>query len=126
MLTSKRIANNGNEDNHATVKPSTSNSKKFSFLASQPKLLEEVSVRESESAKDFGPDVETYHDENGRLRVSRVRGLGIRMTRDLQRNLDLMEEYEQEKRKASSYMNPEGSCKVVGKEFVREVKMQLR
>ncbi|PKA54841.1 DNA repair protein UVH3 [Apostasia shenzhenica] len=42
-----------------------------------------------------GHNVETYLDDTGRVRVSRVRGLGIRMTRDLQRNLDLMKEYEQ-------------------------------
>ncbi|RAL46874.1 hypothetical protein DM860_005153 [Cuscuta australis] len=42
-------------------------------------------------------DVETYLDERGRLRVSRVRAMGIRMTRDLQRNLDLMKEIEKEK-----------------------------
>ncbi|CAH9090713.1 unnamed protein product [Cuscuta europaea] len=42
-------------------------------------------------------DVETYLDERGRVRVSRVRAMGIRMTRDLQRNLDLMKEVEQER-----------------------------
>ena len=45
---------------------------------------------QSPSAEDFGPDVETYRDERGRTRVSRVRGLGMRMTRDLQHNLDLI------------------------------------
>ncbi|CAI9758615.1 unnamed protein product [Fraxinus pennsylvanica] len=50
-----------------------------------------------ETAEAFHDDVETYLDERGRLRVSRVRALGIRMTRDLQRNLDLMKEIEQEK-----------------------------
>ncbi|CAN1153497.1 DNA repair protein UVH3 [Linum perenne] len=39
-------------------------------------------------------DVETYTDERGRIRVSRVRAMGMRMTRDLQRNLDLMKEIE--------------------------------
>lgn len=46
----------------------------------------------------FNDDVETYLDERGRVRVSRVRAMGIRMTRDLQRNLDLMKEVEQDKR----------------------------
>ncbi|KAI7741378.1 hypothetical protein M8C21_000838 [Ambrosia artemisiifolia] len=41
--------------------------------------------------------VETYKDERGRVRVSKVRAMGIRMTRDLQRNLDLMKEIEQHK-----------------------------
>lgn len=106
MLTSSGIANSGNQDNQALAKPSTST--KSSFLTSQSKLLKDVSV--DESAKDFGPDVETYLDEKGRLRVSRVRGLGIRMTRDLQRNLDLMEEYEQEKRKRDNCIDSEPSC----------------
>lgn len=102
MLTSRGIANSGNQDPQALAKPSTS-----TILTSQSKLLKDVSV--DESAKDFGPDVETYLDEKGRLRVSRVRGLGIRMTRDLQRNLDLMEEYEQEKRKRDNCIDPEPS-----------------
>lgn len=51
-------------------------------------------VTETVKAHD---EVETYVDERGRLRVSRVRALGIRMTRDLQRNLDLMKEIDQEK-----------------------------
>ncbi|KAH6774456.1 5'-3' exonuclease family protein [Perilla frutescens var. frutescens] len=51
----------------------------------------------AESEKTFNDEVETYLDERGRLRVSRVRALGIRMTRDLQRNLDLMKEMDQEK-----------------------------
>jgi DNA excision repair protein ERCC-5 len=46
---------------------------------------------------DFGPDVETYRDERGRIRVSRVRAMGIRMTRDIQRNLDFIKENEQVK-----------------------------
>ncbi|KAK9061726.1 hypothetical protein SSX86_018909 [Deinandra increscens subsp. villosa] len=47
--------------------------------------------------KAFNEDVETYRDERGRVRVSKVRAMGIRMTRDLQRNLDLMKEIEQDK-----------------------------
>lgn len=51
----------------------------------------------AESEKAFNDEVETYMDERGRLRVSRVRALGIRMTRDLQRNLDLMKAMDEEK-----------------------------
>ncbi|CAA6669033.1 unnamed protein product [Spirodela intermedia] len=47
-------------------------------------------VNEDALTEDFGHDIETYRDERGRMRVSRVRGLGIRMTRDLQHNLELM------------------------------------
>ena len=50
-----------------------------------------------EPASVFNDDVETYLDERGRVRVSRVRAMGIRMTRDLQRNLDLMKEIEQDR-----------------------------
>uniref|UniRef100_A0A0E0KA92 DNA repair protein UVH3 n=1 Tax=Oryza punctata TaxID=4537 RepID=A0A0E0KA92_ORYPU len=49
----------------------------------------------SEPLGSFGPDVETYRDERGRIRVSRVRAMGIRMTRDIQRNLDFIKEHEQ-------------------------------
>ncbi|OMO88684.1 Drug/metabolite transporter [Corchorus capsularis] len=58
-------------------------------------MLKESAPNEPNSAPD--EDVGTYLDERGRVRVSRVRGLGIRMTRDLQRNLDLMKEVEQER-----------------------------
>ncbi|XP_064950457.1 DNA repair protein UVH3-like [Musa acuminata AAA Group] len=92
--------NSENGDHYSLAKQSTSNSAKCSLLSSQPKLVKEVSV--SKRVKDFGPDVETYCDENGLVRVSRVKGLGIRMTRDLQRNLDLMEKYEQEKRRGDN------------------------
>lgn len=51
----------------------------------------------SKHLRNFGPDVETYRDERGRIRVSRVRAMGIRMTRDIQRNLDFIKENEQVK-----------------------------
>ncbi|KAL0350981.1 UNVERIFIED_CONTAM: DNA repair protein UVH3 [Sesamum radiatum] len=62
-----------------------------------------------ESEKSFHDDVETYLDERGRLRVSRVRALGIRMTRDLQRNLDLMKEIDQEKADTDQEKNMEST-----------------
>ncbi|KAF9626310.1 hypothetical protein IFM89_032159 [Coptis chinensis] len=74
---------------------STSSSTNHISAVPQPSI-------ETESGRDVPEshlnDVETYVDERGRLRVSRVRAMGIRMTRDLQRNLDLMKEIEQEKR----------------------------
>lgn len=73
--------------------------------ASQSKSATEVSI--SELIREFGPDVETYRDERGRVRVSRVRGLGMHMTRDIQRNLDLMKEYEREKVWGESCKDPE-------------------
>ncbi|KAI3963309.1 hypothetical protein MKW98_022731 [Papaver atlanticum] len=56
---------------------------------------------------DFDDGVERYLDDRGRLRVSRVRAMGIRMTRDLQRNLDLMKEIEQDKMKDQNSSNLE-------------------
>ncbi|XP_024046227.1 DNA repair protein UVH3 isoform X2 [Citrus clementina] len=50
-----------------------------------------------ESRKSFADDVETYLDERGRVRLSKVRAMGIRMTRDLQRNLAMMKEIEQDR-----------------------------
>ncbi|KAK9741356.1 hypothetical protein RND81_03G099400 [Saponaria officinalis] len=41
-------------------------------------------------------EVETYLDERGRVRIHRSRAMGIRMTRDLQRNIDLIKESEHE------------------------------
>ncbi|KAK4417739.1 DNA repair protein UVH3 [Sesamum alatum] len=62
-----------------------------------------------DTEKAFHDDVETYLDERGRLRVSRVRALGVRMTRDLQRNLDLMKEIEQEKADTDQEKNKEST-----------------
>ncbi|XP_056169922.1 DNA repair protein UVH3 isoform X2 [Syzygium oleosum] len=50
----------------------------------------------NKSRISFKDGVETFFDERGRIRVSRVRAMGIRMTRDLQRNLDMMREVEQD------------------------------
>ncbi|KAF9663469.1 hypothetical protein SADUNF_Sadunf17G0053700 [Salix dunnii] len=55
------------------------------------------SAQDESSSRSFDDDVETYHDERGLTQVSRVRAMGMRMTRDLQRNLDLMKEIEKEK-----------------------------
>ncbi|KAJ8457913.1 hypothetical protein OPV22_030839 [Ensete ventricosum] len=107
QVLASRGVNSGNGDHYSLAKQSTSGSGKGSLLSSQPKLVKEVSV--SKHVKDFGPDVETYCDENGRVRVSRVKGLGIHMTRDLQRNLDLMEKYEQEKRRGDNSSDLEAS-----------------
>ncbi|KAG7981920.1 hypothetical protein I3843_04G023000 [Carya illinoinensis] len=58
-----------------------------------------------ESRRVFDDNIETYTDERGHVRVSRVRAMGIRMTRDLQRNLDLMKEVEQESTNARKIAN---------------------
>lgn len=49
--------------------------------------------------------IQTYLDERGHFRVSRLRALGMRMTRDIQRNLDLMREIEQERTNANKAAN---------------------
>ncbi|KAJ8424494.1 hypothetical protein Cgig2_006917 [Carnegiea gigantea] len=49
-----------------------------------------------EPVGDFANEIQTFLDERGRMRVSRRRAMGIRMTRDLQRNIDLMKELEKE------------------------------
>ncbi|XP_065878915.1 DNA repair protein UVH3 isoform X2 [Euphorbia lathyris] len=63
-------------------------------IASTSKSSTVTAFVQDESSRAFDEDVETYVDESGRIRVSRVRAMGMRMTRDLQRNLDLMKEVE--------------------------------
>uniref|UniRef100_A0A7I4ABB3 DNA repair protein UVH3 n=1 Tax=Physcomitrium patens TaxID=3218 RepID=A0A7I4ABB3_PHYPA len=49
---------------------------------------------DSDVIKNSDSTVQTYVDEKGRTRVSRVRGMGVLMTRDLQWNLYLMKDVE--------------------------------
>ncbi|KAI9084232.1 hypothetical protein K1719_033739 [Acacia pycnantha] len=51
----------------------------------------------NEAGSPSDENIETYQDERGQFRVSRLRAMGMRMTRDIQRNLDLMKEIEQER-----------------------------
>eukprot|EP00850_Spirogloea_muscicola_P005046 SM000022S07260 [mRNA] locus=s22:839411:846038:- [translate_table: standard] len=51
---------------------------------------------QSDSDKVGRSSVPLYRDSNGIVRVSRRRGMGLRMSRDLQHNLNLMREKEQE------------------------------
>lgn len=67
------------------------------FRSNSASSSKTVKPPNSKPFRDFGPDVETYRDERGRIRVSRVRAMGIRMTRDIQRNLDFIKESEQVK-----------------------------
>ncbi|CAK8532647.1 unnamed protein product [Lathyrus sativus] len=50
-----------------------------------------------EPSEPVDESIETYLDEWGRVRVSRSRAMGMRMTRDIQRNLDLMKEIEHDR-----------------------------
>jgi DNA excision repair protein ERCC-5 len=51
----------------------------------------------NDSSEPVDESIETYLDERGRFRVSRSRAMGMRMTRDIQRNLDLMKEIEHDR-----------------------------
>ncbi|PSR87598.1 DNA repair protein [Actinidia chinensis var. chinensis] len=65
-------------------------------IASTKKSNAETGSIADDPERVFDGDIQTYLDERGHVRVSRVRAMGIRMTRDLQRNLDLMKEIEQD------------------------------
>lgn len=61
----------------------------------------------NEPSEPVDESIQTYLDERGRFRVSRVRAMGMRMTRDIQRNLDLMKEIEQERTHVNKAANIE-------------------
>ncbi|KAK1291939.1 DNA repair protein UVH3 [Acorus calamus] len=96
VLTSARLGKDQDGGHHATSKEpilsGTSNSKQsacqFSSLSG---------FTDGQPTEKFDHSVGTYRDESGRFRVSRLRGLGIRMTRDLEQNLRLIKELEQER-----------------------------
>ncbi|KAK9117156.1 hypothetical protein Sjap_016103 [Stephania japonica] len=86
---------------HGTIEKgkNSSDATKYIPSAGQPTSVPGSEVDEPTSS--LGDDVGTYVDERGRLRVSRVRAMGICMTRDIQRNLDFLKELEQDKLKES-------------------------
>ncbi|KAK3148057.1 hypothetical protein QOZ80_3BG0290070 [Eleusine coracana subsp. coracana] len=86
----------GKEQDCDTVRP-RKEINSAAFRSNSASSSRTVKPPNSEPLKDFGPDVETYRDDRGRIRVSRVRAMGIRMTRDIQRNLDFIKENEQVK-----------------------------
>ncbi|KAK3018281.1 hypothetical protein RJ639_003549 [Escallonia herrerae] len=92
VFTSAGLDRNSNEQRQTpTERPSDS----LDGIVSNKKsnAARELVVDEPSSVLD--DDIDTYLDERGRVRVSRVRAMGFRLTRDLQRNLDLMKEAEQ-------------------------------
>ncbi|CAK9161316.1 unnamed protein product [Ilex paraguariensis] len=95
VLTSSGVEKNGNEQCQTSVSHPSSDSLGGVAFGKMPNAGTE-SVGD-EPVGVFDGDVETYLDERGRVRVSKVRAMGICMTRDLQRNLDLMKEIEQER-----------------------------
>ncbi|KAL9230568.1 hypothetical protein vseg_005905 [Gypsophila vaccaria] len=63
-------------------------------------IADVVAASGSQADVEGGPaaaaEVETYLDDRGRTRIHRRRAMGIRMTRDLQRNIELIKESEHE------------------------------
>lgn len=92
-MLAKQVESNGNADSNI-VKKYTPVDPSILSAATTSSTAAVAPINELES--NFGSEIETYKDERGRVRVSRSRGLGIRMTRDIQRNLDFIKEYEQE------------------------------
>ncbi|XP_034207461.1 DNA repair protein UVH3 isoform X2 [Prunus dulcis] len=98
VLASARADKNGDKQQAPKEHPSN-------FRNSVPSTNNVTGATPDESTSVFDDNIETYLDERGHLRVSRVRAMGIRMTRDLQRNLDLMKEIEQEKTNTNKIIN---------------------
>ncbi|PQM32906.1 DNA repair protein UVH3 isoform X2 [Prunus yedoensis var. nudiflora] len=98
VLASARADKNGDKQQPPKEHPSNSRN-------SVPSTSNVTGATPDESTSVFDDNIETYLDERGHLRVSRVRAMGIRMTRDLQRNLDLMKEIEQEKTNTNKIIN---------------------
>ena len=93
-LTNGGVEKNGDKQYHIPAEhpPASTNNE-----ASNSKSNTAAESVAGEPASVFNDDVETYLDERGRVRISRVRAMGIRMTRDIQRNLDLMKEIEKDR-----------------------------
>jgi DNA excision repair protein ERCC-5 len=92
-MLAQQIGSNGNTDSNLVKKYTPSNP---SILSAATTSTSATKPPINELETNFASEIETYRDEQGRVRVSRSRGLGIRMTRDIQRNLDFIKEYEQE------------------------------
>ncbi|KAK2994095.1 hypothetical protein RJ640_024359, partial [Escallonia rubra] len=102
VLTSAGLDRNSNEQRQIpTERPSDSLDGVVSNKKSN--AARELVVDEPSSVLD--DDIDTYLDERGRVRVSRVRAMGFRLTRDLRRNLDLMKEAEQDKTETNENAN---------------------
>ncbi|XP_050225185.1 DNA repair protein UVH3 isoform X3 [Mercurialis annua] len=99
LLASNGVHRNGNKHQQTPLRNPFSDS--ANSVPSSSKSNAVIGFVQDESRGAFDEDVETYLDERGCIRVSRVRAMGMRMTRDLQRNLDLMKEVEQERTHAN-------------------------
>lgn len=102
-LTSTKAQRNGDKSQETHTQIPSQDS--INGVASTSKSNTMTGLDLDESRRVFDDNIETYLDERGRVRVSRVRAMGIRMTRDIQRNLDLMKETEQESASAKDIAN---------------------
>lgn len=86
------------EGRHATKEKAPDVSSVESSKRNSSMLSGNCAVQPQNEASDGNsdPPVQTYIDEKGHVRVSRVRGMGVRLTRDLQWNLYLMKESEEQ------------------------------
>ncbi|XP_011652266.1 DNA repair protein UVH3 isoform X2 [Cucumis sativus] len=90
-LASGRAEKNGDKDLQAPIVQQPLSSLKGTEIPSTSNSLARSTPDKSEVYEE---NIETFLDERGRVRVSRVRAMGMHMTRDLERNLDLMKEIE--------------------------------
>lgn len=102
-LTAGRAEKSGDKQQASEEHPSSF----LNTVASTSNSNMATGLTSDESSRVFDDNIETYFDERGRVRVSRLRAMGLRMTRDLQRNLDLMKEIDKEKTSANEMVNSE-------------------
>ncbi|XP_057437283.1 DNA repair protein UVH3 isoform X2 [Lotus japonicus] len=105
-LTSTRIEKN-NEDKQQKAQGTSSSRNFANIITVGNNSGTSVGLVSAEPGEPVDENIETYLDERGRFRVSRVRAMGMRMTRDIQRNLDLMKEIEQERTYVNNAANIE-------------------
>ncbi|XP_022989203.1 DNA repair protein UVH3 isoform X3 [Cucurbita maxima] len=103
VLTSTRAEKNGDKDLQAPrVQQSLSSLNNTDIPSTSNGLAQST----PDKSGVFEDNIETFLDERGCVRVSRVRAMGMHMTRDLERNLDLMKEIEKNIN-ANKAANPE-------------------
>lgn len=103
VLASSRAEKNGDKDLQAPRVQQPLSSLNNTEIPSTSNGLARSTPDKSGVLED---NIETFLDERGRVRVSRVRAMGMHMTRDLERNLDLMKEIEKNA-SADKAANPE-------------------
>ncbi|XP_038903932.1 DNA repair protein UVH3 isoform X2 [Benincasa hispida] len=103
VLASTIVEKNGDKDLQApTVQQPLSSLKNTEIPSTSNPLAQST----PDKSGGFEDNIETFLDERGRVRVSRVKAMGMHMTRDLERNLDLMKEIEKNT-SANKAANPE-------------------